>query len=110
MESNRQIAYAYKRVFEGINYRLRNFAGGRFASYCRPTSVVLLLTEHCNARCVHCDIWKNTEHKTLSAPGGGPVEQTTNLNIDVSKATTEQLKQIQSLIDAGVFRDPTDTT
>src|SRR4029079_9013178 len=26
---------------------------------CRPTSIVFLLTELCNARCVHCDIWKN---------------------------------------------------
>jgi MoaA/NifB/PqqE/SkfB family radical SAM enzyme len=49
----------YRRLYEGINYRMRTFAGGRFASHCRPTSVVLLLTELCNARCVHCDIWKN---------------------------------------------------
>ncbi len=28
-------------------------------NHCRPTSIVFLLTERCNARCVHCDIWKN---------------------------------------------------
>jgi MoaA/NifB/PqqE/SkfB family radical SAM enzyme len=42
-----------------VNYRLRSFAGGRLASYCRPTSLAILLTERCNARCLHCDIWKN---------------------------------------------------
>jgi MoaA/NifB/PqqE/SkfB family radical SAM enzyme len=50
---------AYHRVYEGVNYRLRTFAGGRWAHHCRPTSIAILLTERCNARCVHCDIWKN---------------------------------------------------
>jgi len=49
----------YKRVYEGVNYRLRTFAGGRWSSHCRPTSIGILLTELCNARCTHCDIWKN---------------------------------------------------
>lgn len=49
----------YRRAYEGVNYRLRTFAGGRWASRCRPTSIAILLTERCNARCVHCDIWKN---------------------------------------------------
>lgn len=49
----------YKRCHEAINFRLRTFAGGRFASHCRPVTIVFLLTEHCNARCVHCDLWKN---------------------------------------------------
>ena len=48
-----------RRLHEGISYRLRTFAGGSLSSYCRPTSIVLLLTERCNARCIHCDIWKN---------------------------------------------------
>lgn len=51
--------YAYRRLYEGVNRRMRSFAHGRFASHCRPTSILLLLTEHCNAQCVHCDIWKN---------------------------------------------------
>jgi MoaA/NifB/PqqE/SkfB family radical SAM enzyme len=46
-------------LYEGINYRLRTIARGRLAAWCRPTSIVFLLTELCNARCVHCDIWKN---------------------------------------------------
>ena len=49
----------YRRVHEGVNYRLRNLAGGRFAHHCRPASAVILLTELCNARCLHCNIWQN---------------------------------------------------
>jgi MoaA/NifB/PqqE/SkfB family radical SAM enzyme len=49
----------YRRLYEACNYRLRSFAGGRWAGHCRPTSVIILVTERCNARCVHCDIWKN---------------------------------------------------
>lgn len=53
------VRYAYKRVYEGVNGRLRTIGGGRWAAHCRPISIVILLTELCNARCVHCDIWKN---------------------------------------------------
>src|SRR5262245_66408831 len=56
---SRIAATAYKRVYEATNYRLRTLAGGRLAHHCRPTWVVALLSERCNARCVHCDIWKN---------------------------------------------------
>ena len=56
---SRRVASFYRRVYEAANYRLRGLAGGRWAAYCRPTSVAVLLTERCNARCVHCDIWKN---------------------------------------------------
>src|SRR6266545_1716328 len=52
-------AHVYRRLYEGINYRLRTVARGRFASHCRPTSTIFLLTELCNARRVHCDVWKN---------------------------------------------------
>ncbi len=51
--------WAYKRAYEGVNFRLRSVLGGRFAGLCRPTSIIFLLTERCNAHCVHCDIWKN---------------------------------------------------
>jgi MoaA/NifB/PqqE/SkfB family radical SAM enzyme len=50
---------AYKRLYERVHYRLRTFSGGRYARFCRPVSIIFLLTERCNARCVHCDIWKN---------------------------------------------------
>ena len=53
------LKYAYKRVYEKFNYELRTLAGGRWASRCRPTSIGLMLSYRCNARCVHCDIWKN---------------------------------------------------
>jgi len=48
-----------RRVYQGINYRLRTFAGGRWADHCRPTDIGFLMTNLCNAKCVHCDIWKN---------------------------------------------------
>jgi MoaA/NifB/PqqE/SkfB family radical SAM enzyme len=55
----RPLATAYARVYEAVNYRLRTVNGGRWADHCRPTTIVILLTERCNARCLHCDIWKN---------------------------------------------------
>ncbi|MBL8219081.1 MAG: radical SAM protein [Bryobacterales bacterium] len=54
------VSAVYRRVHDAWNYRLRNFNRGRWASHCRPTTIVLLLTERCNAKCLHCDIWKNT--------------------------------------------------
>ncbi len=53
------VNHLYRRVYEGVNYRLRTFAGGRFADHCRPTSIGMMVTDRCNAKCVHCDIWKN---------------------------------------------------
>src|ERR1051325_9352732 len=41
-----------------VSYRLRGLQKGRFAVYCRPTSIIFLMTERCNSRCTHCDIWK----------------------------------------------------
>ncbi|MGH9928779.1 MAG: radical SAM protein [Pyrinomonadaceae bacterium] len=55
----RSLDFIERRLYQGINYRLRTFARGRFAGACRPTSIALLITERCNARCLHCDIWKN---------------------------------------------------
>jgi len=55
----RILDHTYRKIYEGIHYRLRTFAGGRFAKHCRPTSILISLTMRCNARCVHCDIWKN---------------------------------------------------
>ncbi len=55
----RFVAELYARAYQALNLRLRTLAGGRWARWCRPTSIALLLTERCNARCVHCDIWKN---------------------------------------------------
>ena len=57
----------YRRLYLSANYRLRMICGGRLARYVRPTSIALLLTGRCNARCVHCDIWKNgRKEDTLS--------------------------------------------
>ena len=49
----------YRRIHGGVQFRLRHFASGRFATHCRPVSIAILITERCNAKCVHCDIWKN---------------------------------------------------
>ena len=51
----------YHRAHAAANFRLRKLGGGRFAVHCHPVTIVFLLTEHCNARCVHCDIWKNCQ-------------------------------------------------
>ena len=53
------IKNVYRKLYQAANYRLRSAWGGRLASYVRPTFIALLLTKRCNARCVHCDIWKN---------------------------------------------------
>jgi MoaA/NifB/PqqE/SkfB family radical SAM enzyme len=49
----------YRRAYSAANYRLRTLAGGRWADHCRPTDIAFLMTNLCNAKCVHCDIWKN---------------------------------------------------
>jgi len=49
----------YRRVSVSVNYRVASANGGRWAAHCRPTDIFFLMTNICNARCVHCDIWKN---------------------------------------------------
>src|ERR1051326_4977795 len=49
----------YRRLYLGVNYRLRDAANRRFADKCRPTDIGFMMTNLCNAKCVHCDIWKN---------------------------------------------------
>jgi len=49
----------YRRIYQGVNFRLRTFAGGHLSRHCRPVSIALMLTERCNAHCIHCNIWKN---------------------------------------------------
>ena len=51
--------YLRKRLHESLHHRLRGFWGGRLGNLCRPTSIFFLITERCNARCVHCNIWTN---------------------------------------------------
>ncbi len=55
----RRLAGLYVRGYCTANARLAHHFNGRFAGWTRPVSVCILLTERCNARCVHCDIWKN---------------------------------------------------
>src|SRR5690242_13363579 len=57
--ANRGLAEFQRRAYMAVNYRLRTFAGGRWADNCRPTDIGFLMTNLCNAKCVHCDIWKN---------------------------------------------------
>ena len=39
------LAEMYARMHQALNLRLRTFAGGHWASWCRPTSIAILLTE-----------------------------------------------------------------
>ena len=55
----------YKSAYSAFQYRLRTFAGGRWNDYCRPTDIGFMMTNLCNARCVHCDIWKNRGKEDL---------------------------------------------
>src|SRR5215472_7383619 len=52
-------AELYDTGYRGLQNGLRTLANGRFAGRCRPVSPMIQLTARCNARCVHCDIWKN---------------------------------------------------
>ena len=53
------VAVAWSRLHGALHFRLRSAFGGMLSGYCQPVSIAFLLTERCNARCVHCDIWKN---------------------------------------------------
>src|SRR5574340_524657 len=61
------LRWVRKRCYDAVNNRLR-LAGVPWANYCRPTSIMFLLTELCNARCVHCDIWKNKGKEDAPTP------------------------------------------
>src|SRR5437773_8588302 len=58
----------YRRAYLGFNYRLRTLAVGRFADHCRPTDIGFMMTNLCNAKCVHCDIWKNKAKDDTPTP------------------------------------------
>jgi MoaA/NifB/PqqE/SkfB family radical SAM enzyme len=89
---SRMAATAYKHISEAVNYRLRTFGGGHLANHCRPTSVAALLSERCNARCVHCDIWKNRGKEDSPS-----VEQWTGVLTDVRR----WLEPIQTTLTGG---------
>jgi len=55
-----------RRIYLSINNRLGRWQGGRWAHHVRPSVMALLLTKNCNARCIHCDLWKeNGPEKSL---------------------------------------------
>ncbi len=56
-----KVGIAKWRLSCAASYRLRGIHNGRYARFCRPTSILLKLTDLCNARCTHCDIWKNNK-------------------------------------------------
>ena len=58
----------YRRLYTSFNYRLRTFAGGSLAANCRPTDIGFMMTNLCNAKCVHCDIWKNKGRDDTPTP------------------------------------------
>ena len=59
----------FSRIHTAVQYRLRDRFSGRLADYCRPAEIAVLLTDHCTARCVHCDIWKNADRENSLLPG-----------------------------------------
>src|SRR5260370_34463413 len=59
---------AYRRAYTAANYRLRTLSGGRWAAHCRPTDIGFMMTNLCNAKCVHCDIWKNKGRDDTPTP------------------------------------------
>jgi len=61
-------ALLHNRIHSAIQYRLRHRFNGRFADLCRPASIAVLFTDHCTAKCVHCDIWKNLDRETTLTP------------------------------------------
>jgi len=65
--SNKRNAF-YRRIYMGVNYKLRTAADGRLAGYCRPTDIGFMMTNLCNAKCVHCDIWKNKGKDDVPTP------------------------------------------
>ncbi|HKA02493.1 MAG TPA: radical SAM protein [Candidatus Solibacter sp.] len=65
--SNKRDAF-YRRIYMGVNYKLRTAADGRLAGYCRPTDIGFMMTNLCNAKCVHCDIWKNKGKDDVPTP------------------------------------------
>jgi MoaA/NifB/PqqE/SkfB family radical SAM enzyme len=48
-----------RRTHQGLNTLVRRLGGGRLSSYVRPVCPLILVTERCNAKCVHCNIWQN---------------------------------------------------
>jgi len=65
---NKTLALIHGRLHQAANYRLRSLAGGYFRSSCRPVSISLLISERCNSRCVHCDIWMNKGKENSPTP------------------------------------------
>ena len=46
--------------------RLAPFAAQHHKNLVKPTSICLKLSERCNSKCVHCDIWKNRREDALT--------------------------------------------
>jgi MoaA/NifB/PqqE/SkfB family radical SAM enzyme len=54
------------RVSGAINSRLAPLAAKFGKNLVKPAYICLKLSERCNSKCVHCDIWKNQEEDTLT--------------------------------------------
>jgi MoaA/NifB/PqqE/SkfB family radical SAM enzyme len=54
------------RVSEIINTRLHPIAARYDKNWAKPTFICCKLSERCNSKCVHCDIWKNQEEDALT--------------------------------------------
>jgi MoaA/NifB/PqqE/SkfB family radical SAM enzyme len=54
------------RVSGIINSRLAPFAARGGKNLVKPTYICFKLSERCNSKCVHCDIWKNQQEDPLT--------------------------------------------
>jgi MoaA/NifB/PqqE/SkfB family radical SAM enzyme len=59
-------AEVYNRVHAAANVRLGRVANGSLAHLGRPTVISIGITARCNARCVHCNIWRNKGPEELA--------------------------------------------
>jgi MoaA/NifB/PqqE/SkfB family radical SAM enzyme len=54
------------RLTSGIYSRLAPFSALHHKNLVKPTFVCFKLSERCNSKCVHCDIWKNQYEEPLT--------------------------------------------
>jgi MoaA/NifB/PqqE/SkfB family radical SAM enzyme len=54
-----QVNYVRARVYGIVNSRLNRLLKGPLYYFARPVFLCFKLTERCNSKCVHCNIWHN---------------------------------------------------
>ncbi len=60
------ITHLRARISDALQIRLAPFAAHLGKNLVRPTYICFKLSERCNSKCVHCDIWKNQHEEPLA--------------------------------------------